>query len=71
MLPTAELYVRLIKNMSADITIQKATIDDAQEVAVMVGELLTEIMNAIGVQAFNFDLDETTARLQDFISQEK
>lgn len=37
----------------------------------MVGELLAEIMNAIGVQAFNFDLDETTARLQDFLNHEK
>lgn len=42
-----------------------------QEVAVMVGDLLTEIMNAIGVQTFNFDLDETTARLQDFLHREK
>ncbi len=37
----------------------------------MVGELLGEIMNAIGVQAFNFDLDETTTRLRDFLDQEK
>lgn len=37
----------------------------------MVGELLVEIMNAIGVQAFNFDLAETTSRLQDFIDREK
>ena len=57
--------------MSVDITIQRATMDDAQEVAVMVGELLTELMNAIDVQAFNFDLGETTARLQEFIAQEK
>lgn len=57
--------------MSAKITIQRATINDAREVAVMVGELLAEIMNAIGVQAFNFDLDETTARLEDFLSHDK
>ena len=37
----------------------------------MVGELLTEIMNAIGVQAFNFDLAETASRLKDFIDREK
>ncbi|TDN57337.1 hypothetical protein C8D83_1161, partial [Halothiobacillus neapolitanus] len=42
--------------MSSNFTIQRAITDDAQEVAVMVGELLAEIMNAIGVQAFNFDL---------------
>ena len=37
----------------------------------MAGELLAEIMNAIGVQAFNFDLAETTSRLQDFLNREK
>ena len=57
--------------MSANILIQRATADDAQEVAVMVGELLTEIINAIGVQAFNFDLDETMTRLKDFLDREE
>ncbi len=37
----------------------------------MVGELLTEIMNAMGAQVFNFDLAETTSRLNDFIEREK
>ena len=57
--------------MNATFTIQRAIASDAQEVAVMVGELLAEIMNAIGVQAFNFDLAETTSRLQDFLNREK
>ena len=57
--------------MSTGITVQRATIEDAQEVALMVGELLTEIMSAIGAQAFNFDLDETVARLRDFIDCEQ
>lgn len=57
--------------MSADFTIESAVADDAQEVAAMVGELLTEIMNAIGEQAFNFDLADTSARLKDFIEREK
>lgn len=57
--------------MSANFTIQKATASDAQEVAAMVGELLAEIMNVIGVQAFNFDLAETTSRLRDFLDREK
>lgn len=57
--------------MSANLTIQQATVSDAQEIAIMVGELLTEIMTAIDIQAFNFDLVETTSRLQDFISREK
>jgi hypothetical protein len=50
--------------MNASITIRRATADDAQEVAVMVGELLAEIMDVIGEQAFNFDLAETTADLK-------
>ena len=54
-----------------DIAIQRATTNHAPEVAIMVGELLHEIMNAIGIQAFHFDLDETTVRLADFIGHEK
>lgn len=57
--------------MNSAITIHRAIADDAQEIAVMVGELLAEIMNAIGVQVFNFDLDETVARLKDFLNHEK
>ena len=57
--------------MSADFTIQRALADDAQKVAVMVGELLAEIMNATGVQAFNFDLVETTSRLKEYLNHEK
>ena len=37
----------------------------------MVGELLNEIMDSIGETAFNFDLTETSARLSDFLAQEK
>ena len=51
--------------------IRKATVQDAPQVAEMVGELLAEIMNAIGVQAFNFDLFMTVQRLIDFLGQEK
>jgi len=57
--------------MTVNITIQRATINDAPEVAVMVGELLNEIMSTIGIHAFNFSLDETMARLKDFIYREK
>ncbi|MCU7843200.1 MAG: GNAT family N-acetyltransferase [Candidatus Thiodiazotropha sp. (ex Monitilora ramsayi)] len=56
--------------MKTNLSIQRATSDHAEVIAVMVGELLTEIMNAIGDQAFNFDLSETTARLKDFIDSE-
>jgi GNAT superfamily N-acetyltransferase len=57
--------------MDSNIIIEKATADDSHEIAVMVGELLSEIMNAIGDQAFNFDLEETTDRLKDFLCREK
>lgn len=50
--------------------IQRATPDDAKAVAVLVGELLTEIMNAIQIQAFNFNLEDTTARLNDFLDRQ-
>jgi GNAT superfamily N-acetyltransferase len=57
--------------LNTGITIQKATTADAQAIAVLVGELLAEIMSAVGIQAFNFNFDETTARLADFITHEK
>lgn len=57
--------------MTANLVIQRAAPDNSHEVAVMVGELLDEIMSAIGIQAFNFSLDETVQRLNDFIGREK
>jgi GNAT superfamily N-acetyltransferase len=57
--------------MSTSFTIQRAIASDAHAIAVMAGELLAEIMGAINVQAFNFNLHKTIARLQDFINQEK
>ena len=57
--------------MNANVTIEPATSNDSLEIAVMVGELLNEIMNMIGVQTFNFDLEETVDRLRDFINREK
>jgi len=57
--------------MSSELTLHPATVTDAPEVAVLVGELLAEIMAVIGVPAFNFDLAETTVRLADFLAREK
>ncbi|HJW25239.1 MAG TPA: GNAT family N-acetyltransferase [Rhodocyclaceae bacterium] len=51
--------------------IRKATVEDAPRIAEMAGELLTEIMEAIGIQAFNFDLPATIGRLIDFLGREK
>jgi GNAT superfamily N-acetyltransferase len=53
------------------ITVERASVVDAPTVSVMVGELLHEIMDAIGVKAFNFDLAETTARTQEYLAREK
>jgi GNAT superfamily N-acetyltransferase len=50
---------------------RRAGTDDAPEVALMVGELLTEIMDAIGDPVFRFDLGETAARLEDFLARER
>lgn len=51
--------------------IRAAGVSDIPEVAAMVGELLVEIMAAIGEQAFNFDLAATVDRLGTFIKQQK
>lgn len=51
--------------------IKQATVSDTHDVALMVGELLTEIMRTIHVQAFNFNFNETVTRLNNFIEQEK
>jgi GNAT superfamily N-acetyltransferase len=58
-------------SIAPDISIRRANASDAPEVAAMVGELLGQIMSAIGAQAFNFDLAETTSRLADFLDREK
>ena len=57
--------------MNAKITIDKVTSEDFPEIAGMVGELLSEIMNTIGVPLFNFNLEETTNRLKDFLNHDK
>lgn len=57
--------------MNMHYTIQRATTDDVPEVAIMVGELLAEIMGTIGVPAFNFDLAGTRSRLADYLACEK
>jgi 2-succinyl-6-hydroxy-2,4-cyclohexadiene-1-carboxylate synthase len=48
-------------------TIREATVDDVPAVASMVDELLSEIMQAIGVQVFDVASEETASRLLNFI----
>lgn len=56
---------------SDELAISRANASDVTDVGVMVGELLAEIMDTLGVRAFNFDLAETVERLQGFLDQEK
>lgn len=51
--------------------IEMAAPAEAADIAVMVGELLQEIMDAIGEQAFRFDLADTAQRLERFLREEK
>ena len=57
--------------MTSKINIRPAAAAQADEIALMVGELLAEIMSVIGIPAFSCNLDETTARLKNFIDREK
>ena len=54
-----------------NIIYKKATKEDSNQIVVLVGELLNEIMTRIDIKVFNFDLDATTKRLEDFIEKEK
>lgn len=54
-----------------NIIYKRAKKEDSKQIAVLVGELLNEIMTRIDIKAFNFDLKETCARLEDFIEKEK
>jgi GNAT superfamily N-acetyltransferase len=56
--------------MTIDRSIRRASASDAVDLAVMVGELLTEIMATTGIQAFSFNLQETAERCADFIERE-
>ncbi len=52
-------------------SIQRANLNDANDIAAMVGELLNEIMIVIGVQAFSFDLGQTTMQLKHYLEEGK
>jgi GNAT superfamily N-acetyltransferase len=53
------------------IEIKRATPEQSPEIAEMVGQLLEEIMNSIGVKAFNFDWGQTRDRLRQFLLDQK
>jgi GNAT superfamily N-acetyltransferase len=54
-----------------DIKIVQATAKDAPSIAVMVRDLLHEIMTATGVEHFTFDLEATSDRCQQLIEEGK
>ncbi|MDD2830450.1 MAG: GNAT family N-acetyltransferase [Sulfuricurvum sp.] len=51
--------------------IHRATKDQSDTISILVGELLQEIMDRIGIDVFHFDLEETKERLAEFIEHEK
>ncbi|MEJ2346166.1 MAG: GNAT family N-acetyltransferase [Gammaproteobacteria bacterium] len=57
------------RGQSVDFRIDPAGPGDARVVAVMVGELLEEIMVTSGVRAFTFDLERTVRRAKEFLSR--
>jgi GNAT superfamily N-acetyltransferase len=61
----------LNEDIALTFQLRRAAPEDSPVVAVMVGELLNEIMTVTGAPFFNFNLDETIARLEDFLLREK
>ena len=54
-----------------NIIYKRAKKEDSNQIAVLVGKLLNEIMTRIDIKAFNFNLEETILRLEDFIEKER
>jgi len=52
-----------------NIKIIKATEYNSEELSIMTGELLQEIMDKIDIKAFNFNKQETQKRAEDLISK--
>lgn len=49
------------------IWVEQANPEDADEVALLIGRLLSEIMQEIGARVFDFDSKKSTAQLRHFI----
>lgn len=56
--------------MTISAFIRRASVSDADEIAVMLGELLTEIMASTGTRSFSFNLHDTAERCAAFIDRE-
>ena len=53
-----------------EVKIIKASRVDTQELSIMTGELLHEIMDKINIKAFNFNQEQTQKRAEDLLSKE-
>jgi len=53
------------------LNIHRAGVADADEITTLTGELLHEIMQLVGIPAFQFDPAATRKRLRDYLQQEK
>jgi len=51
--------------------VQKASPEDATEIAQQVGALLEEIMAVTGQKVFNFEVEDAMSHLSDFLRQGK
>ena len=47
--------------------IREASVDDCGDISVLTSELLSEIMDSIGIKAFDFDIDETKQKAYELI----
>ncbi len=57
--------------MKNNIKIRKADLEDVPQVVDMVGALLQEIMQSIGVNVFDYNTEDATLQLEDFLNLEK
>ncbi|MBF0416601.1 MAG: GNAT family N-acetyltransferase [Magnetococcales bacterium] len=57
--------------MKHNIKIRKADPEDVPQVVDMVGALLQEIMQSIGVNVFDYNTEDATLQLEDFLNLEK
>ena len=57
--------------MHPNIKVLKAQSYESEQIAILVGELLHEIMNRANINAFHFDQEATAKRLQEFIEANK
>lgn len=66
-----QYYIDIKRLIMMDIHLERVKEIHSDDISKLVGELLHEIMQRIDIKAFNFDLEQTTKRLKEFIETEK